>query len=53
MAIHPEKHYLQDKYYYNVTNLLTVSVSLSMLSSIHDECLRGRKEGDFGSVAEF
>jgi len=36
----------------NITTLLTVSVSLSMLSSIQDECLRERKEGDFDSAAE-
>lgn len=33
----------------NFKNILTVSsVSLSMLSSIQDECLRDRKEGEFG-----
>lgn len=37
--------------YNNITTLLTVSESLSMLSSIQDECLRDRKEGDFDSAA--
>lgn len=33
----------------NFKNILTVSsVSLSMLSSIQDECLLDRKEGEFG-----
>jgi len=33
--------------YNNITSLLTVSVSLSILSSIQDECLRDRKGGGF------